>query len=96
MSALRESPGRERPLNSISCLANPFVVRAVSAAKEAPLAFHTVADDAAPTVKARWSERLDSTLKTIECVVLSLYDYVKRFIVGVVANHACAHSALLT
>ena len=85
----------ENALNSISCVANSLIVRTVSAAKKAPFAFYTVPDNSTSTMETRGGKCLNSALETIEGVVLTSHDDFKRFVVGVVANHACAHSALL-
>jgi hypothetical protein len=67
----------------------------VRTAKEFTLALNTMADNSASTMKACRSQRLNGTFEAIEGVMLSLDDDFKRFIVGVVANHTCAHTEVL-
>lgn len=63
----------------------------MSAAVELSIALDAVADDSTPTVKAGWRESLNSALKRVEGVTVSLNDYVKALVVTVVTNDTNSH-----
>lgn len=75
----------------VSSFPNPLIVGAMSAAVELSIALDAVADDSTPTVKARWRESLNSTLKRVEGVTVSLNDYVEALVVTVVTNDTNSH-----
>jgi len=87
--------GLSSSLHPVACFSNPFIVRTVRAAEEPALTFNAMADNSASTVKTGRSQCLNGTFKAIKGIVLSFDDDLKRFIVGVVANHACTHTEVL-
>jgi hypothetical protein len=54
-----------------------------------------VTDDAALTMRALWSKRLDGALKTVEDVLLTGHHYLERLVVIVSARLAFCHGVLL-
>jgi len=75
----------------VSSFPNSLIVGAMSAAVELSIALDAVADDSTPTVKARWRESLNSALKRVEGVTVSLNDYVEALVVTVVTNDTNSH-----
>jgi len=73
-----------------SCFAGR--ARAMDAAIDFPVGFHTVPHDPAIAVRAYRRERMDRAFKAIECVMLSGYDHFKRLVIFIFANFACSHT----
>jgi septum formation protein len=65
--------------------------RAIRAAVHLSRGFNTVADDAAPTVRARGRKLVDGAFETVECVVLAASAHLERLVVVVTADFASAH-----
>jgi len=68
--------------------------RAMNAAVDLPIGFHTVPHDPAVAVWADRRQRVDRTFEAIECVMLSGYDHFKRLVIFIFANFACSHTQL--
>ena len=66
--------------------------RAMNAAIDLPIGFHTVPDDPAVAVRAHRRQRVDGAFETIECVMFSGYDHFKRLVIFILANFACSHT----
>jgi len=64
----------------------------MDAAKDLSIGFHAVADHPALAVRANRRERVDCALKAVERVMLASDDYLKRFVIIVLANLACSHT----
>jgi len=72
------------------CLAGR--TRAMNAAIDLPISFHTVPHDPTIAVWADRRQRVDRALEAIERVMLSGYDHLKRLVIFVFANFACSHT----
>jgi hypothetical protein len=66
----------------------------MNATEDLSIGFHAVSDDAAVAVRADRRQRVDRAFETIECVMLSGYDYFKRLVIFIFANFACSHTQL--
>ena len=54
--------------------------------------FDAVADDTAIAVRANRRQRVDCALETVESVTFSAHDYLKRFVIIILANFASSHT----
>jgi hypothetical protein len=66
--------------------------RAMNAAIDLPIGFHTVPHDPAVAVRADRRQRVDRAFEAIECVMFSGYDHFKRLVIFILANFACSHT----
>jgi len=66
--------------------------RAMNAAIDLPIGFHTVPHDPALAVWADRRQCVDRAFEAIECVMLSGYDHFKRLVIFILANFACSHT----
>jgi hypothetical protein len=64
----------------------------MNATVDLSIGFYTVPDDSAVAMWADRRQRVDRALEAIECVMLSGYDYFKRFVIFIFANFACSHT----
>jgi hypothetical protein len=77
--------------DSVSNLVNPLKMGTVRAAIEHTVAFHSVTDDPAATMKACWSKGLNRAFKGVERITMSLDYNIKALVVVVVTNFANSH-----
>jgi len=69
---------------------NAILTCTVGAAVKNLIRFHAMTDDPAITMRASWRKRMDGTLKTVECMRLTVQSHFKAFIVFVSAYFTCA------
>jgi len=81
-----------RPLNSILQRRFAGGARAMNAAEDLSICFHAMSHDSAIAVWADWRQRVDRAFEAIECVMLSGYDHLERFVIFILANFACSHT----
>jgi hypothetical protein len=65
---------------------NPMLAGAMSATEQRIRRFHTVADNAAATVGARWCKRMDRALETIEHMRFATHPHLETFVVDVTTD----------
>jgi len=82
--------------NPVRDAEDAFQRSAARAAKNGAFALDTVANDLAPAVPARRSERMNGTLKTIKHVMSAIQDDIERLVVFVAAHFARCHGDLLS
>jgi hypothetical protein len=66
--------------------------RAMNAAEDLSISFHTMPHDPAVAVWADRRQRVDRAFEAIECVMLSGYDHFECFVIFILANFACGHT----
>jgi hypothetical protein len=66
--------------------------RAMNAAEDLSVGFHTMPHDSTIAVWADRRQRVDRAFEAIECVMLSGYDHFKRLVIFILANFACSHT----
>jgi hypothetical protein len=66
--------------------------RAMNAAEDLSICLHAMSHDPAIAVWADWRQRVDRAFEAIECVMLSGYDHLERFVIFILANFACSHT----
>jgi hypothetical protein len=66
--------------------------RAMNAAEDFSIGFHTMPHDPAIAVWADRRQRVDGAFEAIECMMLSRYDHFERFVIFILANFACSHT----
>jgi len=68
----------------------------MNAAIDLSIGLHTMPDNSAFTMRADRCQRVDRTFEAIECVMLSRDDYLKRFVIFILANFACTHTSIVS
>ena len=79
---------------SVTQARHAFYLGAMLAAEEGAFLFESVTDNMNPAIPACRGQRMDCTLKAVECVSCTIHGHFERLVVVVSAGFASSHDGL--